>query len=227
MADHFAGRIDNASSDPQKVKVPEKSITRLRSYLFALDDYLAQGAARVSSDDISRKVGIKAHLIRRDLSQFGEFGRPSIGYDAAYLRTRLGQILHIDDSKDILWVGSSRLSQDSLLIKRFQDHGFNIVALFDTGTPARDACVGGLPVKPFTHVISTVSELGAQAAVLAVSQPEAQAAADVLISAGIKGILNLTSAVIVAPHGVCVRNVDIVAELLALSYYCHGMHDSD
>lgn len=224
LAGHIHNRSDAAEIDEESNKVPEKSIMRLRGYVFALDEFIANGVIRISSEDISRKVGVKSHLIRRDLSQFGEFGRPSIGYDASFLRERLAHILHLDDLKDIMWVGAARLRDDSQLVSRFQEHGFNIVAVFDTGSPTTSEHIGDLPVLPFAGATDAVRERNIQAAVLAVSQLEAQAVADILIGAGIRGILNLTSAVIVAPPGVCVRTVDVVAELFALSYYCQELH---
>lgn len=61
-------------------------------------------------------------------------------------------------------------------------------------------------------------------AIIATPTDDAQLVADILIGAGIKGILNLTSTLVTAPNDVCVRNVDVVAELFALSYYCGLAH---
>jgi len=58
------------------------------------------------------------------------------------------------------------------------------------------------------------------AAVIAVPAEEAQAVADKLVMLGVTALLNLTSAVLVTPPDAVVRNVDVVAELFALSYYC-------
>lgn len=223
LSDYFLDRQSD-TSDNSSPKVSEKTIMRLRWYLYALDEFLAHGIARVSSEDIARKVGVKDYLIRHDLSQFGGFGRPSIGYDAAFLRTRLGKVLHLDKAQNIIWVGATQLAGDGALLKRFGHHGFKVVGIYDA-EPSRFASkVGGLKVEPLESIPESVRSLGVQGAVLAVPQEDAQMVADLLIEAGIRGILNLTSAIILTPPDVCTRNVDVVAELFTLSYYCNEAH---
>lgn len=218
LSEHFRQRQYGSCSIKAGPRVSDKTITRLRWYLFALNDFLSHGIARVSSDDISRKIGVRAWLIRRDLSQFGEFGRPSIGYDAAFLRSVLGEILHLGDSKKIMWVGAARLTGEPSLVKRFASHGFKIVTILDSNHTTTK--VDSLEVQPLSKASELITEHGVDAAVIAVPEDEAQSAAEALISAGVHCILNLTSAIIVTPPGILVRNVDIVAELFALSYYC-------
>ncbi len=224
LSEHFLERKTEVPDTPA-LKVSEKTITRLRWYLYALDEFLAQGIARVSSEDIARKVGVKDYLIRHDLSQFGGFGRPSIGYDAAFLRTRLGKVLHLDQVQNIIWVGATHLANDVALMKRFGHHGFNVVGVFDTNPSRFTDAISGMGVEPLEGVPEAIRGLGVQGAVLAVPQEDAQDVADLLIAAGIRGILNLTSAIILTPPDVCIRSVDVVAELFSLSYYCHELHD--
>ena len=47
---------------------------------------------------------------------------------------------------------------------------------------------------------------------------------DALVAAGVQGILNLTSTLVVTPSNICTRNHDVVAELFALSYHCSEAH---
>ena len=218
LSEHFLDRQYGGRCVKKAGGISDKTITRLRWYLFALNDFLSHGVAKVSSDDISRKIGVRAWLIRRDLSQFGEFGRPSIGYDTAFLRSVLGEILHLSDPKRVMWVGAARLAGEPSLIKRFGAHGFEIVTVLDSNHA--DAKIEGLNVQPLAQASELVAKDGIGAAVIAVAEDEAQSVAEALISAGVHCILNLTSAVIVTPPEILVRNVDIVAELFALSYYC-------
>ncbi len=227
MSDYYVNREQESVELCSTSKVSEKSITRLRWYLYALDEFLAQGITSVSSEDIARKVGVKAYMIRHDLSQFGGFGRPSIGYDAAFLRSRLGKVLHLDAVQSIIWVGAAHLANDVALMERFELHGFNVVGIFDPD-PSRFANeFNGMGVEPLENIPEVIRSIGAEGAVLAVPQDEAQDIADLLIAAGIRGILNLTSAIIPVPHGICMRHVDVVAELFSLSYYCHEMHQQE
>ena len=112
---------------------------------------------------------------------------------------------------------------DASLIKLFEKHGFNIIAVLDTDSSKGPKRVGDLEVMVLGTALTKVRELRPDAAVVAVSEKEAQTVADALIAAGIRAILNLTPTVITAPPEILVRNVDIVAELFALSYYCGEM----
>lgn len=211
-------RSDLPRAPLRDIKVSEKSVTRLSWYLSALDDLQSRGVTRVSSNDISMRVGVKDYLIRHDLSSFGKLGRPSIGYNTASLRSHLIRALHLDDEKKVLWVGASVLAERASLIERLASCGFAIVAVLDTRVESAPREVGGLRVYPLGAARELIRQSGAQGAMLAVNPAEAQAVADILVGLGIRSVLNLTSAVIVVPEDVCLRNVDIVAEMVALSF---------
>lgn len=219
LSDYFQRRQEQYAGKSTGIKVSPKVITRLHWYLYALNEFLAHGIMRVSSEDIFHKVGIKDYLIRHDLSQFGEFGRPSIGYDVEFLRSSLAKILHLDEPKNVVWVGADRLAKDPLTAKSFQDHGFIIVDVFDTNPSKVSSKINGLTVKLLSDSVDSIRNLKVESAIIAVAQDEAQTVADMLVGAGVQGILNLTSAVVVAPRGVRVRNVDVVAELFALCHF--------
>lgn len=225
LSKHFLERHHGGDAASEIDQIPDKMMSRLRRYLFALSDFLSQGITRVSSQDISCRVGVNASAIRRDLTRFGEFGRPSIGYDAAFLRSRLAEILHLEDSKNVVWVGAARLAGDQSqrtdrLVRRLEQHGFKIVAVLDTDHGEDRERIGGLEVRPLSAAGAIIDEFKVDAAVIAAAEDQAQNVADVLVAAGVRAILNLSSAVITVPGEVMVRNVDIVAELFALSYYC-------
>jgi redox-sensing transcriptional repressor len=227
MSDHFAGRQADRPDAPLVSRKLDKTIARLPWYLFAVQHFLSHGVVSISSDDISQKVGVKPWLVRRDLSQFGEFGRPSVGYETARLRDCLAEILHLDVAKSIVWVGAARINADKSLIQRFRQHNYEIAGIFDTDVSRAPEMIGGIRVAFIADLPRMVADLGLEGAVIATSAGEAQVVTDILVAAGIRGILNLTSTMIATPPDVCVRNVDVVAELFALSYYCGGVHGTD
>lgn len=227
LSEHFKERQFGTKTPVKNLGIGIKTVDRLHVYLSALDGFVADGITRVSSEDISLQVGIKDYLIRSDLNKFGGFGRPSVGYDVAFLRHRLSEILHLDQPKNMIWVGAHRLTPDTLLRRQFADHGFNIVGMFDPHPSSAPKQVSGLEVLPLSRVAEIMGTHHASCAILAVSPEQAQLVADILISAGIKGMLNLTSAVLVAPFTVCVRNVDILSELISLHYHCVQIHEQE
>jgi redox-sensing transcriptional repressor len=199
-------------------RVSERTIGRMRWYLYALDEFAARGSTVVSSYEIAEKVGVKPGLVRKDLCQFGAFGRPSVGYNVAYLQTKLREILRLNEARRIAWVGVRWLIDDPDVLAHFAESNCEIVAVFD-GDPSRQgAKIGDLEVLESTAIAQTTQEMGIQAAVIATPAKDAQAAADTLVAGGVRAILNLTPTIIIVPEGIAARNVDPVGELLLLSY---------
>jgi len=202
------------------IRISEKTITRMRWYLYALEEYAKQGMMVVASREIADKVGVKSGLVRKDLCHFGGFGRPSVGYNIAYLQKKIKEILRINQVKNVAWAGAQRLADDPSLIEKFADSNCEIEAVFDKDSTRLGMRIGNLQVLGIGQVEAVVQNLGIKAAVIATLSDDAQEAADRLTAGGVKAILNLTPVVLVVPPGVAVRNVDLASELMMLSYYC-------
>jgi len=78
--------------------------------------------------------------------------------------------------------------------------------------------MNGVTIEDFAR-ISTVKERDISLAVIAVPRTEAQRAADQLVAAGIKGILNFAPCKVSTPKRVKVITLDIAMELARLPYY--------
>ncbi len=227
MSDHFSKLAPEKQDTSLVSKKLDKAIERLPWYLFAVQEFQTYGVQQISSEDISRKIGVKSWLVRRDLSQFGEFGRPSVGYETSRLRECLTEILHLDTPSKIVWIGADRLLADISIVNRFLEHNYHIVAIFDTDISKTSKMIGSQRIMSIDDMPDKIREYEAGGAVIATAADEAQVVTDALIASGIRGILNLTSTLIATPPNVCVRSVDIVAELFALSYYCGELHGAN
>jgi len=201
----------------------DRVVSRMRVYLIALDEFAERGTDTVASWQLARKVGVTSGSIRKDLSVFGKFGKRGVGYNVTFLRRKIIEILGLDQEKHVAWLGSQKLVQDPGLPERLGDHNYRIVAVFDTEPEWLGTRIGELQVMGIPNMREVVNNLAVDAAVIACSDDEAQWAADQLISAGVKALLNLTATVIVAPGHVLVKNFDVAWELFALSYYCGAL----
>src|SRR5574342_616731 len=85
--------------------IPDIIISRLPVYLRALQRMAEHGAQTTSSQELGEKVGISAAQIRKDLSQFGEFGKQGTGYHIPFLIDKIRNILHVDRIWDVAVVG--------------------------------------------------------------------------------------------------------------------------
>ena len=75
-------------------KIPDIIIGRLPIYLRALQYLADKGIQTTSSQELGEIIGISAAQIRKDISQFGEFGKQGTGYSIQFLIERLSQAWH-------------------------------------------------------------------------------------------------------------------------------------
>ena len=75
---------------------PEPTIGRLATYVRCLRAALGEGVEMVSSAGIEERTGVSSAQVRKDLSYFGEFGKPGLGYAVEPLLTRLTHIMGLD-----------------------------------------------------------------------------------------------------------------------------------
>src|SRR5438046_8522362 len=105
---------------------------RLSRYLQVLTQAQKMGKDRISSQEIADYTNINATQIRRDLSNFGKFGKRGVGYSIDGLLGEIRKILRTQGQHNIALVGAGRLGQAIASSPIFAEHGINIAAGFDT-----------------------------------------------------------------------------------------------
>jgi redox-sensing transcriptional repressor len=201
-------------------KVPTPTLERLTTYLRCLIDAGAAGIGTISSAQIEMQSGISAAQFRKDISYFGEFGKPGVGYNVGELEGRLARILQIHRVQPILLVGAGNLGSALAAYPGLEEHKFHIVAAFDADPHKIGKKVWGTEVHDFRKIGAVNETLCAKIAILAVPAGAAQGAADALVEhAGIRAILNFAPVLLRVPSTVIVRNVSFLQELAVLSYH--------
>jgi redox-sensing transcriptional repressor len=79
--------------------------------------------------------------------------------------------------------------------------------------------VAGVAVRHIDDLPSIVRDEVVSIGVIATPPASAQQAADLLVNAGIRSILNFASVVLSVPDNISVRSVDLGVELQILGYY--------
>ena len=87
---------------------------------------LAEGRQVTSSQELGERLGISAAQIRKDLSQFGEFGKQGTGYSIEYLTDQLRKILRVDKIWDVVVVGAGDVGHAISRYQGFSNRGFNV-----------------------------------------------------------------------------------------------------
>jgi redox-sensing transcriptional repressor len=199
--------------------VPNIVVGRLPLYLRTLQLMNFEGRRVTSSQELGERLGISAAQIRKDLSQFGEFGKQGTGYNIDYLTEQLRQILCVNKVWDVAVIGIGDVGHALARYQGFTNRGFKIVMLFDNDPKKIGTNVGGFLVQDISEMMGKIREAGVQIAMLSVPVDHAQQVTNMLVEAGVKGILNYAPINIAVPSDVHVQYIDPVLHLQRMTYY--------
>ncbi|MER3415798.1 MAG: redox-sensing transcriptional repressor Rex [Gemmataceae bacterium] len=199
-------------------RLPRAAATRLSLYLRRVEQLLRAGATKVSSREIGHSLGVTDAQVRKDLAALGRLGQPGIGYDTHDLALVLRQTLGLHRTWAIVLVGVGNLARALLRYRGFREQGFHIVALADADPAKIGQTVEGLVIHSPEKLPELVAQTGAELAIITVPSENAQAVADQLVGAGIRGILNFAPAILHVPPGICLVSVDLTVQLEQLAF---------
>jgi redox-sensing transcriptional repressor len=192
---------------------------RLSRYLQVLTQARKMGKDRISSQEMADYTNINATQIRRDLSNFGRFGKRGVGYSIDSLIVEIRKILRTQGQHNIALVGAGRLGQAIASSPIFAEHGISIAAVFDTDVRKLGTPVSGVEVTDYRRLKDVIREKNIVVGVLAVPAAAAQQAADDLVDAGVRIIFNYSEALLDLPEDVSVHTLNPAAELLHALYF--------
>jgi len=183
-----------------------------------------EGRESVSSRELGERLGCKPSLIRKDLSRLGTLGTRGHGYRVAGLLHAFEEFLGGGEPTNAVLVGTGALGIALLTNGGFVRDGFRFVAAFDFDPSRAGTRCDGLVVNHVSRISDVLGTLSADIGVLAVSEAEAQDAAQLLAENGIRAILNLTPAGLSPQRGVVVADIDLATELAKLAFYAADTH---
>ncbi|OGO60137.1 MAG: redox-sensing transcriptional repressor Rex [Chloroflexi bacterium RBG_19FT_COMBO_49_13] len=199
--------------------IPNIVVGRLPLYLRTLQRMMHEGRQVTSSQELGERLGISAAQIRKDLSQFGEFGKQGTGYSIDYLTSQLQKILRVDRVWDVLVVGAGDVGHALARYQGFKNRGFRITMVFDSDPEKIGERVGEFVIQDIATLIPTVKGAGIKIAMLAVPASQAQEVTNKLVEAGVTEILNYAPININVSTGVHVEYNDPVIQLQKMSYH--------
>jgi redox-sensing transcriptional repressor len=202
-------------SDPRPSRA---SVGRLSLYLRQLEALLRDGATTVSSGQLGEALRVTDAQVRKDLAYLGNLGQPGIGYPTQDLIVAIRRTLGIDRDWAVALVGVGNLARALLRYRGFRQQGFRFVALFDADPAKIGQRVDNLEVHSIEQIGAVVPATGAQLGLLTVPAEAAQGAAELLVAAGVRGILNFAPAVLRLPASVSLVSVDLTTQLEQLAF---------
>jgi len=200
-------------------KIPDIIIGRLPVYLRALQRLADKGVLNTSSQELGEMIGISAAQIRKDISQFGEFGKQGTGYSIPFLVDRLRSILKVDRVWDVAVIGMGDMGHALARYNGFTNRGFHVTMVFDNDPNKIGQKVGEFEIFSTAVMIEKIKQQKLKIAVLTTPASAAQEIADQLVKAGIKAILNYAPISLTVPDDVRVQYIDPVTHLQRMTYY--------
>lgn len=193
-----------------KKTITKSVIERIPIYLNYLNKLDESGL--ISATILAKKLGMGEVQVRKDLNKISGSGKPKIGYKVIDLKNDIKKLMNQKENTNVIIIGAGKIGMALYNYIGFQKNHFNIVGIFDNN-----------PTKINNDVIS-INNLEEfcktkkiDIAIIAVSSENAQSICDEIVKIGFKGILNFTDQKLNIPEDIKLRNVDIVAELIALA----------
>src|SRR6266516_3636861 len=184
IEDASAGTAEQAAELTDGDRLSLGVAARLSRYLQVLTQAKKMGKDTISSQELADYTHVNSTQIRRDLSGFGKFGKRGVGYNVDSLVSQIRKILRTSGQHNIALFGAGYLGKAIASSDIFADHGFRVVAIFDTDPKRVGKTVGNLVVRPYDSMREVIEDEEIVVAVLAVPSRAAQQLADELVDAG-------------------------------------------
>ncbi|MBA3301205.1 MAG: redox-sensing transcriptional repressor Rex [Thermoleophilaceae bacterium] len=213
-------RSGTALSDRPPERLSLGVAARLSRYLQVLTQAKKMGKETISSQELADYTHVNSTQIRRDLSGFGKFGKRGVGYNVDSLVSQIRKILRTAGQHNIALFGAGHLGKAIASSDIFADHGFCVVAIFDTDTSkVGEEVTSALTVRTYDDVSKVIEDEDIVVGVLAVPTDAAQRVADDLVEAGVKIIFNYSEALLQVPPEVTVHTSSPAVDLLYALYF--------
>jgi redox-sensing transcriptional repressor len=195
-------------------QIPEPTKERLLYLLRVLDH---AGANPIKSGEIELKTGWTSNTIRKDISYLNGDFASSLGYQAEPLKQAIRSALGLTQKRTFCVVGLGRLGSAYLNFDAYTKEGFELAAGFDSSVNRVEILKAPVPLFPMYKIAEVVSRFNIEMALLCVPGDSAQQAAEKLVAAGIRSIVNFAPVVLDLGPDVFVKNVYVVNELRSLA----------
>ncbi len=202
-------------------------IKRLPRYHRYLEELKNMGVVRISSRELSQRMGLTASQIRQDLNCFGGFGQQGYGYNIEQLYNEIGKILGIDKHSKAIMIGAGNLGHAIATHLKFENRGFDLIGIFDVNPEVVGTKIGERIVMDSACLEEFCKKEKPIVAILCIPSQYAEENADKLISLGIKGFWNFTQYDLVRKYkDIAVENVHLGDSLMTLCYQINKLTEN-
>lgn len=206
----------------EKNYVSEAVMRRMPKYYRYLTDMEKSGIERISSKELSQRMGLTASQIRQDFNCFGGFGQQGYGYNVSELRQEIQNILGLNAEYNVIILGAGNVGQAIANYTGFEKEGFLVKGLFDINPRLIGISIRGIHIYDLDELEQFIANNPVHIAAICTPKEKAQEVADRVIRSGVKGIWNFAATDIAVPRDVIVENVHLSDSLFTLSFRMNG-----
>jgi redox-sensing transcriptional repressor len=196
-----------------------RAIERLITYREVLGRSLASGVEIVSSKQLGKSAGCTADAVRNDLKLVEYCGTPGRGYEVRELLDSISALLDPSATEPVVLVGAGALGRAVLRYVAERRSRMSVRAIFDKAPAKVNRRIRGRYCYPIARLRPFVKKAEIQLGIITVPAKEAQGVADLLVDAGVKGLMNFAPVSLSVGPDVVVENMDIMVALAKLSYF--------
>ncbi|MDI6716201.1 MAG: winged-helix domain-containing protein [Actinomycetota bacterium] len=201
---------------------PPAVLQRMALYHCMLNDWVLLGRNElVTSKELADVLGVTDATVRSDLSYLNDGpGTPGVGYNIDELRKLLGDFLALPTFAPIAFVGSAKTVTSIFNFFSAERFGFVACAFFSEDPADKGAVINGHEVRPIDAILMVLGDMEIKVAIVATQPNWVQYSVDLLVKAGVKGLLILTPSLDVkAPKDVKVLHFRIPCDLKMLFHH--------
>lgn len=199
-------------------KVSMAVIRRLPRYYRYLSDLLQMDITRISSKELSERMGITASQVRQDLNCFGGFGQQGYGYNVELLFREIEKILGLENKYKTIIIGAGNMGHALANYENFRKRGFTLIGIFDINPEIVGTVINGIKVQHIDELERFVSKHEVHIAMITVPYEKTPEVASRAARAGIKGLWNFSPMDLKLPYDVIIENVHLSDSLMVLGY---------
>jgi len=202
---------------------PQKTIERISLYRRVVSDLLAKGKNRAYSHEIAKLAGVKSSQVRHGFMFIGTNGKANSGYDLRELQGRIEGFLTADKPDSYCIVGIGNLGRAVLAFFHARHKNLEIKAAFDKDPALKNKVFHGCRCYSIDDAKEVIRKEGISLGIIAVPAEQAQAVGQILIEAGIRGIVNFAPVPLKLGQGIVVENVDLAMYLEKVAFFTRNV----
>ncbi len=206
-------------------QLPHKTIERLSQYRRALLICLDNGKDHIFSHEIAKIQHITPVQVRRDLMLIGYSGTLRKGYNIQELIDLIAEIIDSEQGIKVAIVGMGNLGRALINYFSGKRHKLSIAVGFDTNPDKIGNSMSGVPCYDVKKIDEIIKKEKIEIAIITVPTEDANSTTNLLVNAGIKGILNYTPKPVNVPEGVYLEEYDMITTLEKVAFYVKMEND--